>query len=156
MTHDHWILVADASRARIFGSDLLLEEFEELGAYVHAASRLHGQNLVTDRPGRSRSHGHEILDDHTNRKVHESDVFARELAVELATGERERRFERLVVVAPPKLLGQLRSHLSRAVEQRIVASIHKDLTRVKRHEMPEAIRSRLPVDAGLPENVHAV
>ena len=40
----------------------------------------------------------------------------------------EGAFERLIVVAPPVLLGDLRAHMSRGLQSILAASIDKDLT----------------------------
>jgi protein required for attachment to host cells len=54
--------------------------------------------------------------------------FAAEIADTLYRMAHTQRFEELVLVAPPKLLGDLRAALHSEVTERIVAELPKDLT----------------------------
>jgi protein required for attachment to host cells len=54
--------------------------------------------------------------------------------------ERQHRYDRLVVMAPPAFLGLLREEMSAAVGDLLSAEIGKDLV----HEPPEAINGYLP------------
>lgn len=97
-----WILVADASRAKLYsqvdssGAMSVLQEFK------HDASRMKGEQLASDRPGRflRDGGGHGSYDAHTDPKVYEKNRFAQELAQLLDKGRATNAFEKLVVVAP--------------------------------------------------------
>lgn len=58
----------------------------------------------------------------------EEDRFAAELAEMLTRRALAQEFEKLVVVAPPKMLGELRKHYHKEVESRLVGELAKDLT----------------------------
>lgn len=84
----------------------------------------------TDRPGRypgadgvSRS-AFEQTDWHQQAEKR----FAAEIADTLYQMAHKQRFEDLVLIAPPKLLGDLRAALHSEVTERIVAEVPKDLT----------------------------
>ncbi|MCW3837731.1 host attachment family protein [Sphingomonas canadensis] len=62
------------------------------------------------------------------------DRFAAEAAAMLNAGALAGEFERLVVVAPPETLGELRRHYDRHLTERLASEIAKDLTR---HTIPE-------------------
>ena len=51
-----------------------------------------------------------------------------ETAALLKRGAMEGDYEKLIVVAPPKTLGELRKHYHKEVANRLVAEIPKDLT----------------------------
>jgi protein required for attachment to host cells len=55
------------------------------------------------------------------------------------------KFERLVLVAPPKELGRLRAELSPAVRERVTAELNKDLTRLSLREMAEHLGAVIAV-----------
>ena len=55
------------------------------------------------------------------------------------------RFDRLVLVLPPKELGRLRAELSSAVRGCVSAELNKDLTPLASHEMHEHLRPFLAV-----------
>jgi protein required for attachment to host cells len=53
--------------------------------------------------------------------------FARALAVKLQHARTENRYERLVLVAPPRFLGLLRTSLDGPTTQLVIGSVRKDL-----------------------------
>lgn len=54
--------------------------------------------------------------------------FAEEMAEWLYKAAHRNRFQRLVLVAPPKVLGTLRQKLHKEVASRVVGEVHKTLT----------------------------
>ncbi len=58
----------------------------------------------------------------------EEDRFAAETAEMLKTRALRNEFESLIIVAPPKTLGELRKHYHKEVEKRLAGEIAKDLT----------------------------
>ena len=95
----------------------------------------------TDRPGRSfsasatRRAGVEQTDWHDL----EEHRFARDVAAALEKIVRERKIEALVIVAPPRTLAELRVAFHADVKQRIVAELHKDLTKHPLYEIEKHI-----------------
>lgn len=70
----------------------------------------------------------------------EEDRFAAELAAMLNRDALAHAFDRLIVIAPPRTLGELRKHYHEEVETRIAAEIAKDLTRHTIPDMEEVLR----------------
>jgi protein required for attachment to host cells len=62
---------------------------------------------------------------------------ATQLAAMLEDGLNQGRFDCLVLVAPPRALGQLRDELSESVHDKISAELAKDLTQTPQHKLPE-------------------
>jgi protein required for attachment to host cells len=60
--------------------------------------------------------------------------FAAGIAERLNRAAEEDQFEQIVIVAPPKVLGELRREFSKKLQGKIVAEIDKDLTH---HTFPE-------------------
>lgn len=127
-----WILVAHDAGARIFDNHgpgkgiSLVEEIE------HPEGRARNAELDSDRPGRSfRKNSADPRRAAMSRSEspHERVVatFARDLANKLRQGRVANSYERLVLVAPPKLLGDLRSALDDPTSACIVGSLDKDL-----------------------------
>jgi protein required for attachment to host cells len=121
-----WILVGDASRARIFSLPkddapwVLVEQVE------NPIGRARTSELVTDRAGRQRQIGPPLAG-HGDAAEQESHRFAEKLGHLLQKGYDERRFTRLVLVAPPRFLGYVRGVL-KEVGKHVVASFDKDYT----------------------------
>ena len=124
-----WIVAADASRARILqvADRERLVEVEDL---VNPEGRLHNREINTDAKGRfagpDRPGGHSS-DDEERTVDHYNELFAKRVADYLEKARTDRRYERLVVVAAPKMLGQPRQELDKEVEKLLVGEVPKDL-----------------------------
>lgn len=137
-----WIIVADASRARLFSADKPAGPLNEINTLTSPEGRLHEGDLVSDRGGRDTngggaSHGYstgnEAKDEIANR-------FAAELCKQLEKGRTDHAFGKLYVVAAPAFLGLLRKHQSDALRALIGEEIAKDLTT----QPVDRIRAQLP------------
>jgi protein required for attachment to host cells len=72
----------------------------------------------------------------------EENRFAAEAAEMLKTRALRNDFESLVVVAPPKTLGELRKHYHKEVEKRLAAEVPKDLTNMPVEEIERVLQSQ--------------
>ncbi len=142
-----FVLVADASRARLYrkeGEDAALALIEEL---EHPESRAMNRDLMADKPGRSISSGHRStarsgMEYRTDPKEVEAEKFARTLVDKLAHGKDEHTFDDLVIAAPPKFLGLLRGALgthTNHVLEAVTAWIEKDYTQLDVRTIAERI-----------------
>ena len=143
MNNTTWILVGDASRARLFATAGKLKPWTLVQELDHPQSRLKGQDITTDKPGRVRqSFGagtRPAMAPPTSVKEVEAEHFTQELAALLEGGHGRNAFSRLVLVAPPHFLGMLRKLLSAPVSKRIVGTVDKDLTQLTERELPERL-----------------
>lgn len=73
----------------------------------------------------------------------EEDKFAAETAELLRKRALNNDFDTLIIVAPPKTLGELRKHYHKEVENRLTGEIDKDLTR---HTIPEIEQALIAAD----------
>lgn len=133
-----WVLVADAAGARVLRADAVARRLELVRTFRHEEGRMKPGTLVTDRPGRSfdSSHagGRHAMEPDTDLKRAELQRFVRELADELDAFAADDSFDDLVLVAGPRLLGELRRALPDRVAGRVRDTIGKDLGRL---ELPE-------------------
>jgi protein required for attachment to host cells len=93
----------------------------------------------TDRPGRylgPDGAGRSAMEEVDWHQIAE-ERFADEVADALYRAAHAHRFEQLVVVAPPPVLGRLRAAFHKEVSQRVIAEVPKDLTT---HPVPEVSR----------------
>ena len=137
------VVVADASRARVFTALSGRSALNETETLIEPRARMKGQELVSDDTGRTFDragtgrHGKEPVTD--PKDVVEAE-FARELADHLRHAAQDGVFEKLYLVAPPSFLGELRAALPEAVRKLVVSELGKDLTR----HTPQQIREALP------------
>lgn len=68
------------------------------------------------------------------------DRFAADMADMLNRQALAHAFETLIVIAPPRTLGELRQHYHKDVQQRIAAEIARDLTRHTIPDIEETLR----------------
>jgi protein required for attachment to host cells len=137
-----WVVVADEARARFFerNRDGSLREFDDL---VSPELRLHEAELTSDRPGRTfnspRAGSHALHARHSARDQ-EIAVFAKKLAEHIDDARVAGYLDKLVLIAPPRFLGELRARLNSQVRELIVHSIDKELTTASTEELA----ARLP------------
>lgn len=133
-----WILVSDASRATLYGTEKRGDDWQVIGSYGHPESRLKNSELTSTEPGHSaKSKGgsrRTALEPDTTPKEAEMEHFAQQLADLLGTGAVKKSFEAVAVVAPPHFLGLLRHRLTTETEKRLITAVDKDYTFADAHE----------------------
>lgn len=123
-----WILVADGRQARVFeavGSD----KFEQRGSYEVESPPT--RDIASDRPGRSFDRsgpGRHAVAAPTDSHDHAESVFLHGMADKLDIACYNKEFDKLVVVAPPKALGTLRSAFPKRLQAAVLREIAKDIT----------------------------
>ena len=128
--HNSFVLVADGQKMLFFRNEgdndypnLTVESKE---VQDNPADR----DQKTDAPGRAASSvgtarsAMEEVDYHQQ----EEDRFAADAAEMLKDRALQNNFDSLIVVAPPRTLGELRKHYHKEVEKRLIGEIAKDLT----------------------------
>lgn len=122
-----WLLIADNDQALFFRKTA--EGLERIGA----AKKGHSKGTHEKSKG-SGFHGYDARSSHQH---HTDGAFIQKLAAWLDLAEREHVFDRLVLVAAPRALGDLREALSKNVFTRVAAEVSKDLTRLGDAEIRE-------------------
>jgi protein required for attachment to host cells len=141
-----WVLVADSARARLFQAAGPGGHLEEMTDLVMPSSRLQEQDLVSDRPGRAfdiAGEGRHAMEPRTSAKEVESDRFAARIAALLESERQQGSYARLVLVASPAFLGQLRSALSDQVHALVGLELDKHLVQLRADEIREHLPERL-------------
>ena len=142
-----WVVVGDSSSARIFKFDrhadawTLVEKITGDGTGADSGTADFGRK-ASEHKGALHGHGNieNVGKETTERR------FAHLLAHVLERGMTENAFGRLILVAQPKLLGELRENLSRGLQAKIVAEISKDYVHLGTNELREQLIGSIPVD----------
>ena len=128
--HNTLLLVGDGQKALFLRNkgnalrlDLVVEQVLERD---NPPTREQG----TDRPGRSNASGGVARSAMEETDWHDiaEERFAVELADELYRGAHANLFDRLIIIAPPRILGNLRKAFHPEVVERIAGEIPKELT----------------------------
>lgn len=135
-----WVVVADGARAFIVanqgpGTGLTM---------VPGSPREHDSaktsELGSDRPGRSFNSDHSGTRHSMAPRIdwhqYEEQKFAQGIAQLLDNARARKAFDHLVLVAPPKTLGELRAHLHKQTQALVSGEIAKDLTRHTIDDLP--------------------
>ena len=141
-----WVLVGDGRRALFLENhgdpDLLDLRVIEARVEDNPATRDQG----TDAPGRAfASRGGprsslETTDWHELEKEHFADRIAETINKAAESGE----MKEVVLIAPPRVLGELRKHLSVKAQAKVKVEIDKDLTRHPISEIEKALALKEP------------
>ncbi len=138
------VVVADSSRARIFTTDSPSSPLNEIETMAHPEGRMHEQNMVSDLPGKDFGQdagtGGHAYQDETEPKQQEVIDFAKRIADYLDDTRKSNKLGRLLIVAAPAFLGELRKQMSEQTNEFVVFESAKNLTQ---HSV-EDIRNHLP------------
>jgi protein required for attachment to host cells len=132
-----WILIANASFARLYANHGLKKGLQLVKEFAHPQSRGKGLDLVTDRPGHNAGagNGHGSFIPATDPKQNEANRFALELAKELEKGRAEQFYDRLILVASAPFIGLLNNRFSNHVRSMITDTVERDYTRFTPQEL---------------------
>jgi protein required for attachment to host cells len=135
--HNSFVVVADGKKMLFFrnegDAEFLKLEVERKREQEDLADR----DMKTDDAGRtfdaSGGAGRSAYEEVDFHQL-EEDRFAAETAELLKQRALRNEFESLIIVAPPRTLGELRKHYHKEVQKRLAGEIAKDLTG---HPVPE-------------------
>ncbi len=126
-----WVVVADSSRADFYIRYKRLDPMEPINSLTAPDARTKEQDLTSDSPGRafdSKGSGRHAMEPGQTGKEHMRENFARRIADELEAGRIAHEYQHLVIVAGPKLLGDIRGKLSNATAKLVSVEIDKEMT----------------------------
>jgi protein required for attachment to host cells len=129
--HNSFVLVADGKKMLFFRNEgdaafpkLEVERKREQENPADRDQKTDDRGRTFDSSGGAGRSAYEEVDFHQL----EEDRFAAETAELLRKRALNNDFESLIIVAPPRTLGELRKHYHKEVEKRLMGEIAKDLT----------------------------
>lgn len=142
--HTQWVVVADSSRARFFETQNNGESLVELEDFLSPAGRMDETALRHDAKGRFYGKG-EREQAHTaepavSAKMHAAQQFSKSLMQQLEQACDNKRYDRLILIAPPQFLGQLHKQLSQRVMQRITQELPLDISGLSTTQISEHLQ----------------
>lgn len=150
------VVVADERQANFFDAQKYGAPLALRASLENPTGGARDINLETDRAGRRFGgasgvrHGsgqqqghHHGVDGERSTERHELTLFAKEVAQRIHNDRVRREFDRLIIIAGPKMLGLLRQELPDTCKGVLVGEIPKDLLK----QGPDAVRDVLPRDA---------
>jgi protein required for attachment to host cells len=137
MAQTAWILVANASKAKLFANHGPKKGLQLLKELDHPESRQKNADLVSDRAGfmQSSGNGHGARQPASEPKQNEARSFAQSLAQELQHGRSTNQYHRAIIVAPPAFMGLLNNQLDGPTTQVVSDRFEKDYTKATEKEL---------------------
>ncbi len=139
-----WIVLADTQSARIAVND-----GPGKGVYGHSKQGLNAPKVteLSDAPGMTAASAGPnrggISD--PDLKGQAAHAFATAITSYLEAALANDAYQRLILIAPPAMLGQLRQALSPALRQVLLGDIPKDLTHLTLEDLPKHLADVLAV-----------
>jgi protein required for attachment to host cells len=110
-----------------------------------------GENLKdseagTDKPGRgyeSSNPARHAYQPRTDWHQYHKQLFAKELCDVLEKANESSEFDELIIISPPKTLGDIREYLGKSILSKVIAEIPKDITKLSEHELVNYLEKEL-------------
>jgi len=147
--NENWIVLANASRARILDREPGDGRLKELADLVHPQSREKASELTSDREGHAQKahgdagHAGTAFEPRTEPRQKEHAVFALEVSRYLEDAVTHGRCLALVLIASDPFLGELKSHLGHAATRVLNATIPRDLTSFAGNDLARRVTEAL-------------
>lgn len=143
-----WILIADASRAKVLLKAGKGNGLTVIAGMTMARDHKRASEIGADKPGRSfESVGatrHAIAPRSDPERIEEQ-RFAGRIIERLEAEAGQDSYDQLVLVAPPVMLGDLRAALTPHLSHRLVATLDKDLTKTPAAKLGSLLEDVLPL-----------
>lgn len=132
-----WVVVANASEARIFSMKRGKFKFNLIKEFEHPDSRKKTGELISDGIGRykARDIASGTFSSRTSPKRVEADHFANELAKFLDHERSINKYDLLMLVMPSHFQALLKNHISNPLRQQICGTIAKDYHAANQREL---------------------
>jgi protein required for attachment to host cells len=134
-----WYVIADGGRARFVERDES-GAFRTVVSFDSSERHERSHDLGRERPARVKESAnaarHAI---EPRRDLHDAakEDFVKLVAEELDAEHGRGQFDELVLVAPPRVLTELKQYLSKSMAKLVVDGLQKDLTKVADHDLAQ-------------------
>ena len=132
-TDRSWILLAHRSGARLFSSIGYGKDLKQLQEFNFPEGRLKSQEIDTDDNGG--------LEKQEGAVFHIAKLFAHQLAEHLRQGRVDNAYDRLILIAEPRFLGMLRSHLDKETAKKIIETTRRNYTDLPKNDLTQCLKN---------------
>jgi protein required for attachment to host cells len=141
-----WLLVADGQRAKVFETEDRGAEFRNVGDMARTTDLPKSGDILADKPGRtfdSVGAGRHAKENPTDPRRQLKREFADTVVDALRKAMLAKRFDRLILVAPPAFMGDLRTELPKDLKDKVAHEVTSDLTNTPEQDLPSHLRDIL-------------
>jgi protein required for attachment to host cells len=143
-----WVVLADHQHLRVFQNDGPGRGLMPLQPYERTVHQAPSRDIVTDGPGKGVSGAggrRHAMQPKTDPHRDSGASFIADAVDMLSTASKQGEFDRLVVVAPPRALGEIRAVLSADLKRKLVGELAQDLTKSEVAVISEHVSGLLAV-----------
>jgi len=143
-----WVLIADGAQARVLENTGPGKGLQQVKGQDWEMPPMQAQDIQADRPGRSFSSngsGRSAMEPRTDPVEHRETEFVKSLAANIDRKLQAGAFDRLIIVAAPIALGDIRKAISPNVKKTILAELDKDLTNLPTAQLAKHLDGILAV-----------
>lgn len=147
MPKPHVIVVADAADAKFFEQTRHADAPRLIHELDNPMGRRRARDIMTDRMGYRGNHPsnwQQAVPQQTDPVEVEEERFARQIAAYMQDLVDDGRCSTFSLFTPPQLLGRLRKHLSKRVEDRVIQEEATELKNVPTSQLVERLREMIP------------
>ena len=140
-----WYVIADGGRARFVARDDN-GAFRTVLSFVAADLHRPSRELGLDRPARvkeSASPARHAVEPRRDLHAAAKEDFVKLVAEQIEAEHRDGQFDKLVLVAPPGVLTELKKALSKPIAKIVASDLQKDLTKIPDHDLTEHLAAAL-------------
>ena len=102
------------------------------------SDNLRDSEIYMDKPGRSYESSNptrHAYQPRTDWHEYHKQLFAKEICSILEKANENADFDELIIISPPKMLGDIRGYLDKQILPKITAEIPKDISKLSEHEL---------------------
>ncbi len=127
-----WVVAASQQLARLFETESISSPLTEIEDFIDPSARLHARELETDRPGRHPggvSGSRHAMTPRSDVKDEALRVFTTDLCAGLRDAHHSGRFDELMLIAEPQVLGELRARLDDTTRKAVRGELARNLVK---------------------------
>lgn len=131
-----WVLIADGTRARIFVKGH--KKLDNVLGQDFIGDNLMNREIAMDKPGRafeSATPMRHAYEPRTDWHQYQKHLFAKELCHIIEEANENAEFDELIIISPPKILGEIRNNLGKQITSKVKTEIPKDVTKMTELEL---------------------
>lgn len=137
-----WVVIADHQHIRVLRHDRENRKLLPVEGWSEETHLKPNRALVTERPGRSFASAgtsRSAIEPKSEPRRMEAFRFLADFSERLCRAADAKSFDRIILVAPPRALGEMRELLPASVKEKVVGEVNEDLVK---HPL-DAVMTRL-------------
>jgi protein required for attachment to host cells len=131
MSQNTWTVVADSSQAIIYEGAPMGDNLQKIEKFINEDATKDKKELETDGPGQAFNRhgpGQHSMTKEVSASEHVTKMFSKTVADYLQHARANSNYARLIIVADPTFLGELRDSLDTATARLVVDTIDHNIT----------------------------